>query len=326
MKYDTTPISLTSLTPGTYTIYTELVDNSHIPIVPAVNTTVSFIIANYNMVTNLAALRADVILNGAGKYYQVSSNPVITYARTTRNQKYIQDNSAAILIDDLSGVISTPMVAGDAISGLKGQASLFSGVLQLLPLENATIASSGNIVTPEIVTVTAINNNVENYESELVQINNSTFTTADGIISFATNLNYNLNDGADIAFRTMFAEANYIGQVVPTGAGNRAVLVAEFNGVPQVVSRSTSEVTLSTAAFSQIEGLKIYPNPAKNNLFIETTLNSDIHVSIVNMLGNEVVNTKVTNNTVNVSNLASGIYIVKITEEGKNSTKKLIIN
>lgn len=43
------------------------------------------------------------------------------------------------------------------------------------------------------------------------------------------------------------------------------------------------------------------------------------------MLGKEVVNAKVTNNTVNVSNLTSGIYIVKITEEGKTSTKKLII-
>lgn len=326
MKYDTTPISLTSLIPGTYTIYTELVDNSHNPIIPAVNTTVTFTIANYNIVANLAALRADVILNGAGKYYQVSSNPVITYARTTRNQKYIQDASAGILIDDLPVTISTPMVAGDAISDLKGQTSLFSGVLQFLPLENATIASSGNTVTPEIVTATAIANNVENYESELVQINNSTFTTADGIITFAANLNYNLNDGADITFRTMFAEADYIGQVVPTGVGNRAVLVAEFNGVPQVVSRSTAEVTLSSSSFSQIEGLKMYPNPTKNNLFIETSLNSDINVSIVNMIGKEVVNTKVINNTVNVSNLTSGIYIVKITEEGKTSTKKLIVN
>ena len=69
----------------------------------------------------------------------------------------------------------------------------------------------------------------------------------------------------------------------------------------------------------------MYPNPTKNNLFIETALNSDINVSIVNMLGKEVVNTNVVNNTVNVSNLTSGIYIVKITEEGKTSTKKLII-
>ncbi|WP_177169156.1 T9SS type A sorting domain-containing protein [Flavobacterium terrigena] len=326
MKYDTAPISLTSLTPGTYVVYVELVDNSHTPIVPAVNTTVTFTIASYNVVANLTALRADVIANGPNRYYQVSSNPVITYARTTRNQKYIQDATAGILIDDLPVTISTPMVAGDAISGLKGQASIFSGVLQFLPLENATVASSGNTVTPEIVTAADLTNNVENYESELVQLNNATFTAADGIITFAVNTSYTLNDGTNIVFRTMFAESDYITQVIPTGAGNRAVLVAEFNGAVQVVSRSAAEVTLSSSSFSQIDGLKMYPNPTKNNLFIETALNSDINVSIVNMLGKEIINTKVTNNTVNVSNLTSGIYIVKITEEGKISTKKLIIN
>ena len=71
--------------------------------------------------------------------------------------------------------------------------------------------------------------------------------------------------------------------------------------------------------------LKMYPNPAKNNLFIETALNSDINVSIIDVLGKEVINSKVSNNAVNISGLTSGMYIVKITEEGKTSTKKLII-
>ncbi len=325
MKYDTTPISLTSLTPGTYTVYIELVDNSHNPIVPAVNTTVTFTIASYNVVADLAALRADVITNGAGKYYHISSNPVITYARTTRNQKYVQDASAAILIDDLPITISTVMVAGDAISGLKGQTSLFSGVLQFLPLENATIASSGNNITPQVVTAAEIAANIETYESELVKINNATFTTADGTITYTANTNYNLNDGTDIVFRAMFAEADYIGQIVPSGAANRVVLVAEFNGTAQVVARNTADVTLSSSSFSQIDGLKMYPNPAKNNLFIETALNSDINVAIIDVLGKEVINSKVSNNAVNISGLTPGMYIVKITEEGKTSTKKLIV-
>ncbi len=326
MKYDTTPIALSSLTPGTYTIYAELVDNSHNPIVPAANATVTFTIASYTVVANLAALRSDVITNGIGRYYQVSSNPVITYARTTRNQKYIQDASAAILIDDVPGTISTPMVSGDAISGLKGQTLLFNGVLEFAPLENATVASSGNVVTPQIVTANEITTNIESYESELVQINNSTFTTADGIITFVANSNYNLNDGTTINFKAIFSEADYIGQIIPTGSANRAVLVGETNGIAQVTSRGNADVVLSSSSFSQIDGLKMYPNPAKNNLFIETALNSDINVSIVNMLGEEVVNTKVTNNTVNISSLTSGIYIVKITEESKIATKKLIIN
>lgn len=91
------------------------------------------------------------------------------------------------------------------------------------------------------------------------------------------------------------------------------------------ISTLAANFALSSASFSQIDGLKMYPNPAKNNLYIETALNSNINVSIVNMLGKEVVKATVVNNTVNVSNLTSGIYIVKITEEGKTSTRKLII-
>ncbi len=328
MKYDTTPIALTSLTPGAYTVYVELVDNSHQPLSPAVNATVNFTIASYTPVANLAALRADVITNGAGKYYQVSSNPIITFARplANRNQKYIQDASAGILIDDLPGTISTPMVAGDAISGLKGQASLFNGVLQLLPTENATIASSGNIVTPQVVTAADIIANIETYESELVQINNATFTTADGTIAFAASTNYTMNDGTDIAFRTLFSEVDYIGQVVPQGAANRVVLVAEFNGTAQVAARSLADVTLSSSSFNAIDGLTMYPNPLKGNtLYFNSTANADMSVQIYDVLGKEVVNSKVMNNTVNVSGLNAGVYIVKVTEEGKTATRKLVI-
>lgn len=328
MKYDTTPIALTSLTPGSYTVYVELVDNSHQPIVPAVNATVTFQVAALNVVANLAALRSDVIANGAGKYYQISSNPVITFARSSiyRNQKYIQDASAGILIDDVPGTISTPMVAGDAISGLKGQASLFNGVLQLLPLENATIASSGNTVTPQVVTAADITSNVETYESELVQINNATFTTADGVITFAASTNYNLNDGSDIAFRTLFAEANYIGQIVPQSSANRVVLVAEFNGTVQIAARSLADVTLSSSSFDAIDGLTMYPNPLSGNtLFLTSTTNAAMSVQIFDLIGKEVVKANVINNSVNVANLESGVYLVKITEEGKTATRKLVI-
>ncbi len=104
------------------------------------------------------------------------------------------------------------------------------------------------------------------------------------------------------------------------GATNTPTMI-----IDELTINTTPTFTLSSSSFSQIEGLKMYPNPTKNNLFIETALNSDINVSIVNMLGKEVVNATVVNNSINVANLTSGIYIVKITEEGKTSTKKLII-
>jgi hypothetical protein len=120
-----------------------------------------------------------------------------------------------------------------------------------------------------------------------------------------------------------------ISSTVPTGATVFQLQLRAYNGATvsfdNISFSSPGASVLNTSSFSQIDGLKMYPNPTKNNLFIETALNSDINVSIVNMLGKEVVNANVVNNTVNVSSLTSGIYIVKITEEGKTSTKKLII-
>lgn len=329
MKYDTSPISLTGLTPGTYVVNLELVDNSHTALVPAVSTTVTFTIASYTVMADLAAVRADVVANGANKYYQISSNPVVTYARTARNQKYIQDATGAILIDDVAGKITTVMAEGDAISGLKGQATLFSSLLQFVPSTNANVASSGNTVTPQVVTIADLNGAVTaaTYESELVQINNVTFDTTTANFP-TTNTTFNITAGADtMVFRTLFTEANYMNTAKPVAATNIYALVGRNGATAQVTSRRLTDlnVPLASSSFTTIDGLNMYPNPAKNNLFIETALNSNITISIVNMLGKEVLNTTVVNNTVNVSNLTSGIYIVKITEEGKTATKKLII-
>jgi hypothetical protein len=48
-------------------------------------------------------------------------------------------------------------------------------------------------------------------------------------------------------------------------------------------------------------------------------------VQIFDIVGKEVVKADVINNAVNVANLEAGVYIVKITEEGKTATRKLII-
>tara|TARA_B110000503_G_C7163799_1_gene420932 strand:- start:1226 stop:2926 length:1701 start_codon:yes stop_codon:yes gene_type:complete len=328
MKYDTDPISLTGLTTGTYAVIVTLVDDNHTPIVPSVDATINFEIAAINVVANLAALRTDVTANGAGKYYEISSNPVITFARsaTYRNQKYIQDATAGVLIDDVTGTISTVMVEGDAISGLKGQAILYNGLLELIPLENATVATSGNTITAEIVTAADINANVDAYESELVQINGTSFSAADGMVVFAVNTNYDLTDGTTIAFRSQFAEADYIGQVIPSAASSKLVLVGRFNTTPQVVARSLNDIALANNTFEKINGLSMYPNPISGNILsITSDLNASMSVSIFNILGREVVNATLVNNAVFIGNLNAGVYIVKITENGKTAALKLVV-
>lgn len=328
IKNDTTPIVLPT-TPGTYTVFLQLVNNANAPLSPVASATLNFTVASYTVVANLAALRADVVANGANKYYQLGSAPVISYARTARNQKYIQDATGGILIDDLAGTITTTFAGGDSMTGLKGQATLFSSLLQFVPSANATVGTTGNVVTPQVVTIADLNSSVTaaTYESELVQINNVTFDlTAPTFPTTATNMN--ITNGPDtLVFRSIFTEADYMGTAKPTAPTNIIVLVGRAGTVAQVASRNAADLnaTLSNSD-NNITGLQLYPNPVSNGtLFIDTTANAEKTVVIFDVLGKQVLNTTTKDNAVNVNALRAGVYVVKITEEGKTATRKLII-
>jgi hypothetical protein len=88
---------------------------------------------------------------------------------------------------------------------------------------------------------------------------------------------------------------------------------------------TTSVLKLSVKQNS-ISGLNVYPNPVKDgNLYITSDSSNAKTVAVYDILGKQVINTKTSNNAVNVSNLKGGAYIIKITEDGKTDTRKLII-
>lgn len=94
------------------------------------------------------------------------------------------------------------------------------------------------------------------------------------------------------------------------------------------VADNWAYVTTSTLKVNQnsISGLEIYPNPVTNGkLFINTTANAERNVTVYDILGKQVVNVTTTSSEVNVSSLNAGVYIVKVTEEGKTATRKLVI-
>ncbi len=71
----------------------------------------------------------------------------------------------------------------------------------------------------------------------------------------------------------------------------------------------------------------LYPNPVKDGkLYISSPSGSQKQVAVYSILGQKVLDTKTANNAeINVSKLAKGNYILKITEDGKSDAKKLII-
>ena len=86
------------------------------------------------------------------------------------------------------------------------------------------------------------------------------------------------------------------------------------SGVPLGVKQNT------------ISGLNVYPNPVTDGILKITSDSSNAKtVAVYDILGKQVINTKTSNNAVNVANLKGGAYIIKITEDGKTDTRKLII-
>lgn len=80
--------------------------------------------------------------------------------------------------------------------------------------------------------------------------------------------------------------------------------------------------------------LKVYPNPATDNLNIELVseeMIEDIDISIYNVAGkliylnNKSVNSKLYIENIDISDLNKGIYIIKINSELNSITKKLIV-
>lgn len=113
----------------------------------------------------------------------------------------------------------------------------------------------------------------------------------------------------------------------PAGTDYVAVGAASTYGTGGTwrIDNATFSTGLLSTAKNDITGLDVYPNPVTNGvLYINTTANLEKNVAIFDVLGKQVLSTT-TDNTVNVSALKSGVYILEITEAGKKATSKLVI-
>ncbi len=83
--------------------------------------------------------------------------------------------------------------------------------------------------------------------------------------------------------------------------------------------------SLSADSFNRTT-FSLYPNPTRTGeVSITSNSASDISVVGYDILGKQVLNQNVVNNKVNVSHLKAGIYVLRISQNGATTTKKLII-
>ena len=90
---------------------------------------------------------------------------------------------------------------------------------------------------------------------------------------------------------------------------------------------NTGKSTTASRIDNSIDGFSAYPNPIKNNrITIESNSSDTKTVQLFNVLGRRVFNEEFSgvSKSLELNGLSSGIYILKVTENSKTVTQKLI--
>lgn len=187
-------------------------------------------------VANIAALRALYTTNNK-TLYKITGEVTFTYATSPRY--YIQDGTAALLIYS-SSTITTSYNEGDNVKDLVARFSTFGDNMQLTPeVDPGAAISTGNAITAQTVTIAELTSNYSNYDAELIKLEEVTFVETG---NFEASKNYTLTNANDeIALRTNFSSADYIGTAIPTDAVSITALAAIYYGTPQVYARSSAD-------------------------------------------------------------------------------------
>jgi len=275
-------------------------------------------------VNTIAELRAGTI----GNDYTLNGEAVVTFVQSFRNQKFIEDGTAAILIDDSNAIITSALAAGDGITGLTGTLDEFGGMMQFRPTMNVSASSTGNAIVAQSVLVSDLNANPNNYESEYVRIFEYAIIDAATNPTWIVGLEYQmLTQSGDYIFRTSFYDADYIGAEVPTSNTTvvSGIITERNDGSYYITARSLSDFANDLGANDNaIEGFVMTPNPANTFIQVKGASNSPMSIQIFDILGKQVLALE-NANRVNIQSLTSGMYIVKAVQNGAITTTKLIV-
>ncbi len=277
------------------------------------------------VLSTLAELR-DVEIGG-DLIYEISGEVVITHMHGQRNQKYVQDATAAVVIDDPDGLIETAYNLYDGITGIKGKVSSYNGLLQLTPSEDPGAASStDNVVTPLLVTMIEI---TPAHQSMLLAIADVEFDTDATTIEPGTN--YSVTDGtATLIMRPPSSSAalDYFGTSIPTQPVNMIVIGSIFGQDLQFFPRSLADidVELSAEGSLMVNSVNVFPNPFEGFIRMEGLENIK-QVVVLNALGQTIqtINNPSQIITLNTDSYKQGIYFVRfVYQDGNQSVNKLI--
>lgn len=158
----------------------------------------------------------------------------------TAKNLFIQDATAGIVVrwnDDNTfdnGDELTIRLLGSTISD-------FNELVQIggtMPLTNATVNSTGNVVTAKAVTFAELNTG--DHQAQLVKVQNVTFASADGLVTVSGNNTG--NDGVTDAAMRVESYATFSGDALPIGTGIVEGLAGTFGSTAQILPQAPGDI------------------------------------------------------------------------------------
>lgn len=269
--------------------------------------------------------------------YKLTGEVIVTAVAAHNNQKVIQDASGAVLVYDPSGVLGS-LEVGDKVKGLYGTLTNYYGFLEFKPTQAyETLVSVYQDVEPLTITLGQLNDQsfMIQHQAELIKLNDVTFTSPG---TFAVLNTYEITQSGTTATAVYpyFQDANIIGTDIPTGN----VSITGFNFATgkigsnyydfryYIVPRSTNDFSTGIINYVNENDVTVAPNPAVDQIRISVS-NDQFQVShcyIIDINGNVVASQNVEDNafSVNVNQLASGFYFLRLTDGKSNVTTKFV--
>lgn len=175
----------------------------------------------------------------------VTVKGLVTNGSELGSIRYFQDNTAGIAA---YGSLVNSVNIGDSVT-ITGTLKNYNGLLELDPLSNVTIRSTGND-SPEPIVLTPIQLG-ETCESRLVKVNNAIF--ADAGTLFTGNKKYTFTANGETGYLYVKTGQNIVGQLVPNGLVNITAILSQYtftgSGGYQLLPRTIADLHIASSIY-----------------------------------------------------------------------------
>lgn len=253
--------------------------------------------------------------------YRIKGEVLVSHVYPASNgntilQLFVQDESAAITINDKNNLLSAKQKTGDKLSSIMGNLSVSFGSISFTPIREYLSLSSDNPIKPTKTTLADLKANPAEYESRLIELSEVEFpnreTEGSGIFKEGVNPkmvqgNITLTDG--FALRVLKG-SDFIGDNIPEKADIIGISTAGTGKL--IAPRSKADISAIT---SVPENPIETPNLLSNGSF-ELWENSSP------LFGDKPTDWSVPGITAKESTIIKeGKYALKITEATQNFNK-----